>query len=56
VVLAGVDESGTEVTFGCDHRMAEPIIGHLVAAQEDDFIDPPVAEVEAWAILSRSKA
>lgn len=53
VVLTGTDEEGAEVSFAADHRMAQAILDHLAACDEDESLDPPVAAVEEWSILPR---
>lgn len=45
IVLYGVTDAGKVITFGCDHRMARPILADLASGET------PVALVEEWQIL-----
>jgi hypothetical protein len=49
IVFLGTTEDDETVTFAVDHRMATPIIDHLLDPEQDE---PPVASVPPWAILS----
>jgi len=52
VVFKGVDQSGTEVVFVADHRMARDIVEALRTPGEM----PPQCFVPGWAILSIKEA
>ena len=49
VLFAGTDEAtGDRVTFGVDHRMAQPLL--------DPETDIELLDVEDWAVLRREPA
>lgn len=53
VEFHGVDEDGTEVTIGVDHRVAQDL-AQAVNAHRVDGEEPPQAQVEDWQIIARA--
>lgn len=51
VVLEGVNEDGSTIHFGVDHRPAQDILNALIEEEEDIYV-----EIEGWQVVRRIEA